>query len=91
MDNATRYKQGEADILAFYMGRILQSIIFFAYDIREELMSLPISQDSKDLIKDSTPMGKTMRFMPIVSDITNDIQRLNDIYILAEFRKTRSG
>jgi len=54
-------------------------------------MSLPISQDSKDLIKDSTPMGKTMRFMPIVSDITNDIQRLNDIYILAEFRKTRSG
>lgn len=61
---------------------------FFGYDVQEELLSLPLSQKTKQLIMDAKPMGKTMRFMPIVLDITSDTQ-LNDIYTLSEFRKIK--
>jgi len=61
---------------------------FFGCDIQEELLKLPISQNAKELINDAKPMGKTMRFIPIVFDISNEAQ-LNDIYVLSEFRKTR--
>jgi len=59
---------------------------FFGYGIREELMLLPISQNANELIKSAKPMGKTMRFLPIVFDISHEAQ-LGDIYILSEFRK----
>ena len=61
---------------------------FFGFDIQKELLELPISQNAKEIIKNANPMGKTMRFMPVVLDITNEAQ-LNDIYVLAEFRKVR--
>jgi len=61
---------------------------FFGSDIREELLQLSISQNAKDLIKDAKPMGKTMRYVPIVFNVSNEAQ-LNDLYILSEFRKTR--
>jgi len=61
---------------------------FFGSDIQGELLKLPISQNAKDLICEAKSMGKTMRFIPIVFDISNEAQ-LSDIYTLSEFRKTR--
>ena len=61
---------------------------FFGSDIQGELLNLPIGQNAKELINDAKPMGKTMRFIPIVFDIANESQ-LGDIYVLSEFRKTR--
>jgi len=61
---------------------------FFGSDIQEELLQLPISQSAKELINDAKPMGKTMRFIPIVFDIADESQ-LSDLYVLSEFRKTR--
>jgi len=62
---------------------------FFGSDFREELLQLSISQNTKDLIQDAKPMGKTMRFVPIVFDVSNEAL-LNDLYILSEFKKTRT-
>ena len=61
---------------------------FFGSDIQKELLELPISQNAKEIIKNAKPMGKTMRFIPIVFDVVNDVQ-LSDIYVLAEFRKVK--
>jgi len=61
---------------------------FFGSDIQEELLQLPISQSAKELINDAKPMGKTMRFIPVIFDVVNESQ-LSDIYMLSEFRKTR--
>ncbi len=59
---------------------------FFPCNMKEELLKLPISKDIKNLIKNTNPMGKTMRFMPIVFNVNNDKQ-LDDILILANFKK----
>ena len=59
---------------------------FFGFDIQEELLQLSISQNARDRIKNAKPMGKTMRFLPIVFDISTEMQ-LDDLYILSEFRK----
>ena len=61
---------------------------FFGFDIKNELLELSISQNTKELIENAEPMGKTMRFLPIVFDISNEEQP-NDLYILSEFRKTK--
>ena len=59
---------------------------FFSEKIRADLLALPISKEAKEIIKSAKPMGKTMRFLPIIFEISDDKQ-LNDIYILAQFRK----
>jgi len=59
---------------------------FFSGNIRDELLALPISKEAKEIIKNAKPMGKTMRFIPITFDISDEKQ-LEDIYILAQFRK----
>jgi len=61
---------------------------FFSFDIKEELLELPISQNAKEIIKGAEPMGKTMRFLPTIFDISDE-EQLNDLYILSAFRKTR--
>jgi len=61
---------------------------FFSFDIKNELLELPISQNAKELIGNAEPMGKTMRFLPIVFDVSSE-EQLNDLYILSKFRKTR--
>ena len=61
---------------------------FFASSIQAGLLDLPISKDAKESIKNAKPMGKTMRFLPIVLDIKTDKQ-LDDVYAPAEFRKTK--
>jgi len=59
---------------------------FFGFDIKNELLELSISQNAKELIGNAEPMGKTMRFLPIVFDVSNE-EQLNDLYVLSEFRK----
>jgi len=59
---------------------------FFSEKIRNELLALPISKEAKEIIKNTEPMGKTMRFLPITFEISDDKQ-LDDIYVLAQFRK----
>jgi hypothetical protein len=61
---------------------------FFSYDLKDDLLSLPLSAEGKDVIKNTKPMGKTARFMPVILDITNEMQ-LSDIFILAEFRQIK--
>ena len=59
---------------------------FFSAKVQEELLALPISDEAKEIITSTKPMGKTMRFLPIAFDIDN-AKQLNDIYILSKFRK----
>jgi len=59
---------------------------FFSADIRDELLALPISQEAEEIIKNAKPMGKTMRFLPVTFEVSDDKQ-LKDVYILAQFRK----
>lgn len=59
---------------------------YFSEKIRDELLALPITNESKELIKNAVTNGKTMRFIPIIFDIDDDKQ-LDDVYILAQFRK----
>jgi len=66
--------------------RFFKISFFFSYNMKEELLKLPISKETKKLIKEANPMGKTMRFMPIVFDVNND-QQLDDILALANLKK----
>jgi hypothetical protein len=65
-----------------------RAAFFFGSDVQEELLQLPISQETKEIIKNARPMGKTMRFIPVVMDIKTD-QQLNDVYVVAQFRKVK--
>ncbi|MFV0528412.1 MAG: DUF3788 family protein [Lachnospiraceae bacterium] len=58
----------------------------FSEKIRAELIALPISEATKKIICNTEPNGKTIKFLPIVFNITEGNQ-LNDIYVLVEFRK----
>jgi hypothetical protein len=59
---------------------------FFSEKIRTELLLLPISTDTKEIIKNIEATGKKMKSISVTFDITDDRQ-LNDVYVLAEFRK----
>ena len=59
---------------------------FFSTETRAELLHLPISKEAEEIIKNAKPMGKTMRYIPITFDISDEKQ-LEDVYILAQFRK----
>ena len=61
---------------------------FFSPSVQGELQNLPISLGTKELIRDAKPMGKTMRFIPVVMDIKTNKQ-LDDVYIIAQFRKEK--
>ena len=59
---------------------------FFSVKLRAGLLALPISKETEEIIKSAEPMGKTMRFIPITFEISDDKQ-LGDVYVLAQFRK----
>lgn len=61
---------------------------FFGFDMKKDLLELSISQNAKELIRNTEPMGKSMMFLPLVFDVSNE-EQLGDLYILSEFRKTR--
>ena len=59
---------------------------YFSNGMQEELLKIPLSKETKYLINDSNPMGKTMRFIPIVLEI-NDDRQLKDVVLLANYKK----
>lgn len=61
---------------------------FFSTSMREELLTLPISEEAREIIKSAKAMGKTMRFIPVIFDVC-DNQQLNDLYWLMQFRKEK--
>jgi hypothetical protein len=61
---------------------------FFSNGVQEELQGLPISQEMKELINNAKPMGKTMRYLPVIIDIKS-IHQLGDVYTIAQFRKIK--
>lgn len=61
---------------------------YFAATSRAELQALPISEDIKEIIVTAKPMGKTMRFFPLVIDVKNEKQ-LADVYEISKFRKSQ--
>ena len=61
---------------------------FFSTSVLEELLDLPVSDKTKELISNAKPMGKTMRFLPVTMDIY-DSQQLSDVYVIAQFRKDK--
>lgn len=58
----------------------------FSKKTKDKLISLPISQKTKELIKNTKPNGNTMKFLSVIFDV-KDEEQLEDIYILSEFRK----
>lgn len=61
---------------------------FFSAKTQPELLTLPISQEAKNLIKNTTAMGKTMKFIPVVFYVSDD-KHLDDLLVLAQFRKEK--
>ena len=61
---------------------------FFSTSVQTELKDLPISQEMKELIDNVKPMGKSMRYIPLIIDIKTKPQ-LGDVYTIAMFRKIK--
>lgn len=59
---------------------------FFSEKTIYQLLSLPLSQEVKEMIRDSDLSGKTMKYISVSFDVKNEKQ-LQDIYLLTEFRK----
>lgn len=59
---------------------------FFSDKIRDELLALPITKETKEVIKKAKTMGKTFQYLPIIFDVSDEHQ-LNDLCILSNFRK----
>lgn len=58
----------------------------FSGKIRDELLALSISEETKEIISNTVEMGKTMRYLPIIIDV-DKVSQLEDVYTLANFRK----
>ena len=61
---------------------------FFSTSVQTELQELPIGKETRELIINAKPMGKTMRYIPVIIDIKTS-QQLNDVYHIAQFRKIK--
>ena len=60
----------------------------FSIKVQDELISLPISQEAKNIIKSADVKGKTMRFIPVILDV-DDSTLLDDFLVLMQFRKEK--
>jgi len=58
----------------------------FSEKTREKILTLPISDETEKMIQDTAPHGNKMQYLSIVFNVEDDHQ-LNDIYILANFKK----
>ena len=73
-----------SEIIAEGIGMACKVYVKFV----EKLLKLPINQKTKEIIENAKPMGKTMRFIPVVIDV-RDVEQLSDVYTLSEFRKIK--
>lgn len=53
---------------------------------RDKLLSLPISENTKNMIENVEPNGSKMKFIPVIFDVDNEKQ-FEDILLVAQFRK----
>lgn len=58
----------------------------FSEKARTQLLSLPISEETKESIHKAPTNGTKMKFFSVIFDVASD-SSLNDIYQIAEFRK----
>ncbi len=59
---------------------------YFGSSMKQELLNLPLSLETKYLVQSANPEGKPMKFMAVILDV-NDSSKLDDAYILAKFKK----
>lgn len=58
----------------------------FYEQTKEPILALPISEDTKEIIKNIEPNGNKMKFLSIIFNVDREKQ-LNDIFLLSQFRK----
>lgn len=58
----------------------------FPLKSKDKLLSLPISEETKEVIRNTKPNGNKMKFLPIIFDVTT-MKQCEDILLLAQFRK----
>lgn len=58
----------------------------FKAETRDALLELPLTKKTKEMIQHLETNGKKMKYLGVIFDVTNEDQ-LEDIYILADFRK----
>ncbi|MBK0036514.1 DUF3788 family protein [Enterococcus sp. S52] len=59
----------------------------FSEKVRTQLLSLPISEETKESIHKAPTNGTKMKFFSVIFDVASD-SPLNDIYVLVNFRKS---
>jgi len=59
----------------------------FSEKVRTQLLSLPISEETKEAIYKAPTNGTKMKFFSVIFDVASD-SSLNDIYVLVNFRKS---
>ena len=60
--------------------------VFIPEKSREEVLGLPVSEDFKDVIKESKRMGEKLKYYPLIFEAKTE-EFLNDLFVLFEFRK----
>ena len=76
------------EITAFWLSiwnGFFKVSIFIPEKAREEALTLPLSNDVKEMVKNTPQMGK-LKFFPLVFDLHSD-ELFDAIYTLADFRK----
>lgn len=58
----------------------------FSEKNKDTLLSLPMSEDTKEMIRNIKPNGDKMKFIPVIFDVDNS-KVFNDIFVLVQFRK----
>lgn len=59
---------------------------FFPEKVREELLNLPVSENTKIVIKRANPIGK-LKFFPLILDVCSE-DMFNDLLILINYHKS---
>jgi len=85
----TGVRGGQKEVTAFWLGvwdGFFKVTIFIPEKARSIASHLPVNDDIQNKISESNQMGK-LKFFPLTFDINSD-ELFNDIYTLANFRKT---
>ena len=61
-------------------------VFFFSTDTRDKILDLPISSETRETVKNTEAMGKTMKFIPVAFEVYDE-EQLEDLYIMSQFKK----